>query len=134
AVWVPVEYRATAELAGATLVERAAVVTTHLAEMVRRNAARLLGLDDVRELLDVLKAERPAAVEEVVPGLLPLAGGGPGLHRRWRGCSACCTACWTSRSRSATWHGYSRGSASEPGPAPTPTPCSKPPGPAWGPR
>jgi len=80
AVWVPVEYRATAELAGATLVERAAVVTTHLAEMVRRNAARLLGLDDVRELLDVLKAERPAAVEEVVPGLLPLAGVQRVLH------------------------------------------------------
>src|SRR3712207_7963181 len=27
----------------------------------------------VRELLDVLKAERPTTVEELVPGLLPLA-------------------------------------------------------------
>jgi flagellar biosynthesis protein FlhA len=68
-----VEHRATAEAVGATLVERAAVVTTHLAEMVRRHASRLLSLDDVRELLDVLKAERPAAVEELVPGLLPLS-------------------------------------------------------------
>jgi flagellar biosynthesis protein FlhA len=74
AVWVPVEHRSTAELVGATLVERAAVVTTHLAEMVRRHASRLLSLDDVRELLDVLKADRPATVEELVPGLLPLAG------------------------------------------------------------
>jgi flagellar biosynthesis protein FlhA len=73
AVWVPVEHRATAETVGATLVERAAVVTTHLAEMVRRHASRLLSLDDVRELLDVLKAERPAAVEELVPALLPLS-------------------------------------------------------------
>jgi len=73
AVWVPTEHRATAELIGATLVERAAVVTTHLAEMVRRHASRLLSLDDTRELLEVLKAERPAAVEELVPGLLPLS-------------------------------------------------------------
>ena len=74
AVWVPMEHRATAEAVGATLVERAAVVTTHLAEMVRRHASRLLCLDDVKQLLDVLKAERPTAVEEVVPALLPLSG------------------------------------------------------------
>jgi flagellar biosynthesis protein FlhA len=73
AVWVPLEHRAAAEVLGATLVERAAVLTTHLAEMVRQHASRLLSLDDVRELLDVLKAERPAAVEELVPGLLPLS-------------------------------------------------------------
>jgi flagellar biosynthesis protein FlhA len=73
AVWVPVEHRATAELIGATLVERAAVVTTHLAEIVRQHASRLLSLDDVRELVDVLKAERPTTVEELIPGLLPLS-------------------------------------------------------------
>jgi flagellar biosynthesis protein FlhA len=73
AVWVPVEYRASAELAGATIVERAAVVTTHLAEMVRQHASRLLSLDDVRELLEVLKSDRPAAVEELIPSLLSLS-------------------------------------------------------------
>ena len=73
AVWVPVEQRAAAEMVGATIVERAAVVTTHLAEMVRRHASRLLSLDDTRDLLDVLKAERPAAVEELVPSILPLS-------------------------------------------------------------
>jgi flagellar biosynthesis protein FlhA len=73
AVWVPVEYRASAELTGATIVERAAVVTTHLAEMVRQHASRLLSLDDVRELLEVLKSDRPAAVEELVPGVLSLS-------------------------------------------------------------
>jgi flagellar biosynthesis protein FlhA len=80
AVWVPLEHRATAELVGATLVERAAVVTTHLAEMVRQHASRLLSLDDVRELLDVLKADRPAAVDELVPGLLPLSSVQRVLH------------------------------------------------------
>ena len=73
AIWVPLEHRTTAEIAGATLVERAAVVTTHLAETVRRHASRLLSLDDVRELVDVLKSDRPITVEELVPGLLPLS-------------------------------------------------------------
>jgi flagellar biosynthesis protein FlhA len=73
AVWVPIEHRASAEIVGATLVERAAVVTTHLAETVRQHASRLLSLDDVRELVDVLRSERPTTVEEVVPGLLPLS-------------------------------------------------------------
>jgi len=80
AVWVPIEHRATAEVCGATLVERAAVVTTHLAEMVRQHAARLVSLDDVRELLDVLKSERPSAVDELVPGLLPLSSVQRVLH------------------------------------------------------
>ncbi|MDQ1288435.1 MAG: flagellar biosynthesis protein FlhA [Actinomycetota bacterium] len=72
AVWVPVEHRPAAEIAGATIVERAAVVTTHLAETVRQHASRLLSLDDVRELVDVLKTERPTTVEELIPALLPL--------------------------------------------------------------
>jgi len=55
-------------------------VTTHLAEMVRQHAARLVSLDDVRELLDVLKSERPSAVDELVPGLLPLSSVQRVLH------------------------------------------------------
>jgi hypothetical protein len=73
AVWVPIEHRKAAEVAGVTLVERAAVVTTHLAETVRQHASRLLSLDDVRELVDVLRTERPTTVEELIPGLLPLS-------------------------------------------------------------
>ena len=47
AVWVPVELRSQAELAGATVVDRSSVVTTHLAEVVRAHASRLLGREDV---------------------------------------------------------------------------------------
>ena len=78
AVWVPAEHRASAEVLGATLVERAAVVTTHLAEMVRQHASRLLSLDDVRELLDVLKAERPADCRGARPRPAAALGGAAG--------------------------------------------------------
>ncbi|HET9730272.1 MAG TPA: flagellar biosynthesis protein FlhA, partial [Acidimicrobiia bacterium] len=46
ATWVPVEFRHQAEVTGATVVDRASMITTHLAEVVRRNAGRLLGRQD----------------------------------------------------------------------------------------
>jgi flagellar biosynthesis protein FlhA len=46
--WVPAELHYQAELSGATVVDRASVIITHLAEIVRSNASRLLGREDVR--------------------------------------------------------------------------------------
>jgi flagellar biosynthesis protein FlhA len=72
AVWVPVELRTQAELAGATVVDRSSVVTTHLAEIVRTHAARLLGREDVRALTESVKRSHPAVVEELTPSQLSL--------------------------------------------------------------
>jgi flagellar biosynthesis protein FlhA len=72
AVWVPVELRSQAELAGATVVDRSSVLTTHLAEVVRGYAARLLGREDVKMLTDVVRRTHPAVVEELTPTLLSL--------------------------------------------------------------
>ena len=70
--WVPAEMRHQAELTGATVVDRASVLITHLAEIVRTNAPRLLSREDVRTLTDSLKQTDPAVVEELVPALLSL--------------------------------------------------------------
>ncbi|MFZ5846934.1 MAG: flagellar biosynthesis protein FlhA, partial [Actinomycetota bacterium] len=72
AVWVPVELRSQAELAGATVVDRSSVVTTHLAEIVRSHASRLLSREDVRALVDSVKRSHPAVVEELTPAQLSL--------------------------------------------------------------
>jgi len=72
AKWIPAELRGQAELSGATVVDRASVVTTHLAEVVRTHAARLLGREDVRMLVDVLKRTHPVVVEELTPTQLSL--------------------------------------------------------------
>jgi flagellar biosynthesis protein FlhA len=72
AMWVPVELRTQAELAGATVVDRSSVVTTHLAEVVRAHAARLLGREDVRALTESVKRTHPAVVEELTPSQLSL--------------------------------------------------------------
>ena len=48
------------------------VITTHLAEVVRSHAAALLGREDVRPLIDVVKRTHPVVVEELTPALLTL--------------------------------------------------------------
>ncbi|WP_239151180.1 flagellar biosynthesis protein FlhA [Virgisporangium aurantiacum] len=70
--WVPAELRHQAEMSGATVVDRASVIITHLAEVVRSNAARLLGREDVRTLTEVVKRTHPVVVEELTPTLLSL--------------------------------------------------------------
>ncbi|OIQ70786.1 flagellar biosynthesis protein FlhA [mine drainage metagenome] len=72
AKWINTELRHQAELSGATVVDRASVVTTHLAEVVRDNASRLLGREDVRMLTEAMKRGNPAVVEDLTPALLAL--------------------------------------------------------------
>ncbi len=70
AVWVPQELRAQAELAGATVVDRSSVLTTHLAEVVRGHASRLLGREDVRMLTEAVRRTHPVVIEELTPSQL----------------------------------------------------------------
>ncbi len=72
AKWVPVELQRAAEMAGATVVDRSSVITTHLAEVVRQNAADLLGREDVRLLVEMVRRTHPVVVEELTPALLTL--------------------------------------------------------------
>jgi flagellar biosynthesis protein FlhA len=72
AVWVPAELRSQAEMAGATVVDRSSVLTTHLAEVVRGYASRLLGREDVRMLVDAVKRTHPAVIDELTPSQLSL--------------------------------------------------------------
>ena len=72
AKWIPAELRSQAELSGATVVDRASVITTHLSEVITRHAGRLLGREDVRMLVDVVKRSHPVVVEELTPAQLTL--------------------------------------------------------------
>jgi flagellar biosynthesis protein FlhA len=63
--WVPAELRHQAEVAGATVVDPASVITTHLAEVVRINASRLLSRQDVKALVDLVKASDPVVLDDL---------------------------------------------------------------------
>src|SRR5690606_17431995 len=71
--WVPQEMRHSAEMAGATVIDRVSVVVTHLSSVITGNAARLLSREDVRLLTEGIKQVNPSAVDELTPALLSLA-------------------------------------------------------------
>ncbi|MGN6742985.1 MAG: FHIPEP family type III secretion protein, partial [Amnibacterium sp.] len=71
--WIPAEMRHSAELTGATVIDRGSVLVTHLSNVITSNAARLLSREDVRVLTEGVKRVNPSAVEELVPALLSLA-------------------------------------------------------------
>ncbi|MFH5803107.1 flagellar biosynthesis protein FlhA [Alienimonas sp. DA493] len=70
AVWVDPTAAERAALMGYHVVEPAAVVVTHLTEIVRDHAAELLTRQQTHALLDHLKERCPELVGEVVPEML----------------------------------------------------------------
>ena len=72
ALWVPESQKEEAMLAGYTVVDPSTVIATHLTEVFRRHLADFLGRQEVQGLLDNLAKQAPKAVEELVPGILPL--------------------------------------------------------------
>jgi flagellar biosynthesis protein FlhA len=71
-VWVTPEQRAAAEARGYTLVDGPSVLTTHLSELIRRNAHELIGRQEVQDLLAACAKEAPKLVEDTVPGVVSL--------------------------------------------------------------
>ncbi|MFK7918551.1 MAG: flagellar biosynthesis protein FlhA [Ilumatobacter sp.] len=65
AKWVPSEFQSAAEQSGNTVVDRSALVVTHLAEVVRRRAGRLLSRSDVAALLESVGESDPAVIEDL---------------------------------------------------------------------
>ena len=72
ALWVSEAEKGRAELMGYTVVDPLSVLSTHLTEIVRSFAPDLLGRQEVQEMLDRLKADRPAVVAGLVPDMLSL--------------------------------------------------------------
>jgi flagellar biosynthesis protein FlhA len=66
AVWINQERRDEAERAGYTVVDPPSIIATHFTEIIRRHAAEILGLQDTQAILDTLRKEYPAVVDEVL--------------------------------------------------------------------
>ena len=72
AIWIPENKQEEAKFAGYTVVDNAAIIATHLIEIIRSHADQLLGRQEVQNLLDNLAKTNPKVVEELVPSLLSL--------------------------------------------------------------
>jgi len=72
ALWIPNDREEDAKFAGYTVVDNSTVMATHITEIIRNNAAELMGRQEVQQLLTNLSKTNPKAVEELVPNVLTL--------------------------------------------------------------
>jgi flagellar biosynthesis protein FlhA len=70
ALWIRNSDKARAELSGYTVVESAAVIITHLSEILQRESDQLLGREELQHLLDVVARRSPRIIDELVPSVL----------------------------------------------------------------
>ncbi len=72
AVWVSERNLPDAERLGLTVIEAPAVITTHLLEVLRGNAHRLLDRQETKKLTEKVKETNEALIDELIPNVLPL--------------------------------------------------------------
>ncbi len=70
--WITDDEKDKAELLGYTVVDSISVLSTHLQETIKKNFDKILTRQSVKQLLENLKKEYPAVVEDINPELLPL--------------------------------------------------------------
>ena len=70
--WVNDQEKDKAELAGYTVVDSISVLSTHLQETIKKNFDKILTRQSVKQLLENLKKDYPAVIEDINPDILPL--------------------------------------------------------------
>jgi len=68
ALWISEDKRDEAERAGYTVVDPPSIIATHLTEIIMHHAAELLGRQETQTIIDGLRKDYPAVVDEVLMG------------------------------------------------------------------
>ncbi len=66
AIWIDPEARGTAEQRGYTVVDCPTIIATHLTEIIKRHADEILGRQEVQQLVDNIKNDYPAVINELI--------------------------------------------------------------------
>ncbi|BDM63815.1 flagellar biosynthesis protein FlhA [Shewanella sp. NFH-SH190041] len=72
AVWITPNLREHAQTLGYTVVDTATVIATHISQLLTNNAAKLLGYEEVQQLLDILAKQAPKLVDGFIPDVMTL--------------------------------------------------------------
>lgn len=65
--WISEDMKENAEISGYTVIDNPSVISTHMTEVIKKNAHSLLGRQETKDLIEHLKGSHPALVEEVIP-------------------------------------------------------------------
>ena len=66
AIWLPEDERTEAEEAGYVVVDPPTIIATHITELIRANAARMLGRQEVSSIIETVREKNPVLVTEVL--------------------------------------------------------------------
>lgn len=69
ALWISENMREMAEMSGYTVVDPPSVVATHLTEILKRYAHELVGRQETKQLIDSIRNQYPALIEEIIPSV-----------------------------------------------------------------
>ncbi|AHM56643.1 flagellar biosynthesis protein FlhA [Peptoclostridium acidaminophilum DSM 3953] len=72
AKWIDEKERERAEILGYTVVDPPSIISTHLTEVIKRYSHELLGRQETKVLIESVKENYPALVDELTPSLLSL--------------------------------------------------------------
>jgi len=72
ALWITEADREKAELKGYSTIDVPSVISTHLLEIIKKHADELLGRQQVQTIIDNLKKQQPALVDEVIPKIMTI--------------------------------------------------------------
>ena len=72
AIWISKKQKEVAELDNYTVVDPPSVMATHLTEIIRVHAHELLGRQEVKAMLDNLREEYSAVIDELLPDLMTM--------------------------------------------------------------
>ncbi len=70
AKWISEDLREKAEIFGFTVVDPSSIISTHLTEIIKKHSFELLGRQEVKTLIDNIRENNIALVEELLPKLM----------------------------------------------------------------
>jgi flagellar biosynthesis protein FlhA len=72
ALWLTESQRDKAEMYGYTVVDPPSIIATHLTEIIKKYAHELTGRQEIQKLIDNVKQNYPAIVDELVPKVMSI--------------------------------------------------------------
>ncbi len=72
AKWISADKKVMADVAGYTLIDPVSVMITHLSEVIKQHCSELLSRQDVKTMVDNIKAQNPTLVDDLIPNTVSL--------------------------------------------------------------
>jgi len=70
--WISEDKKVMADVAGYTLIDPVSVMITHLSEVIRQHAHEIISRQDVKTMVENIRAVNPTLVDDLIPGTISL--------------------------------------------------------------